>query len=173
MAASPSWCTRAVTGLGAGDLRQFQGFVGIEVYNAANDILFSKGYSTIQWDNYSLASLERHDVHRNLTWGFAADDVHHFGPNEAGRGWVLVRTTDFSVPGLLTAMRAGHFYASQGPEIHDVRIADDKVTVECSPVRRISVMARRQPRTNPPRSGRRHAHRHRARAAPWSPRHVS
>ena len=131
------------TGLGVGDLRQFQGFVGIEIYNAANDDLFSKGYATIQWDEFSLASLEGFDAHRNLTWGFAADDVHYFAPNEAGRGWVMVRTTDFSVPGLLTAMRAGHFYASQGPEIHDVQIAGGKVTVECSPVRRISVMARR------------------------------
>ena len=68
------------TGLGVGDLRQFQGFVGIEIYNAANDDLFSKGYATIQWDEFSLASLEGFDAHRNLTWGFAADDVHYFAP---------------------------------------------------------------------------------------------
>ena len=30
-----------------------------------------------------------------------------------------------------------------GPEIHDVRIADGTVSVRCSPVRRISVMASR------------------------------
>ena len=131
------------SGLGASDIRQFKGFVGIEIYNAIGDVEFSKGYSTIQWDEFSVASLEQLDIHRGLTWGFAGDDVHHFRPNDAGRGWVMVRTTDFTVAGLLAAMRSGHFYASTGPEIHDVQIAADKVTVKCSPVRRIGVMGRR------------------------------
>ena len=121
-------------GQSAEDMRELRGFVGIEVFNSVCERDRAKGFSSVHWDDYCDAY--------GLTWGFATDDTHwHRG--EAGGGWVMVRTTDFSAAGLIEALRAGHFYSTMGPEIHDVRIAGGKLSVRCSPVRRISVMASR------------------------------
>lgn len=34
-------------------------------------------------------------------------------------------------------MKAGHFYSSTGPELYDVRIEADEITVQCSPATKI------------------------------------
>jgi hypothetical protein len=121
-------------GQSAADMRELHGFVGMEVYNSVCQRDRAKGFSSVHWDDYCNAC--------GLTWGFATDDTH-WRHDEAGGGWVMVRTADFSVSGLLAALRAGGFYATMGPEFHDVRLTDGKLVVRCSPVRRISVMAAR------------------------------
>ena len=117
------------------DIRQLQGYVGLEVFNSICQVNYAKGCSATVWDDICTA--------RDLTWGFASDDTH-WRHDEQGKGWIMVRTDDFSVPGLIAAMRRGHFYASTGPEIEHVGISDGRVSVRCSPARRVSVMAARQ-----------------------------
>ena len=39
-------------------------------------------------------------------------------------------------------MRAGHSYATQGPEIHAVVLDGDAVAVECSPARSVTLLGR-------------------------------
>ena len=39
----------------------------------------------------------------------------------------------------LAALKAGHFYASQGPEIRHAEVQDDKIVVECSAVTSVIV----------------------------------
>ena len=34
---------------------------------------------------------------------------------------------------LVQALKAGHYYSTQGPAIHDIRLEADDVVVECSP----------------------------------------
>jgi len=118
----------------AADMSELEGFVGMEVFNSICDRNRAKGFSSVHWDDYGDTL--------GITWGFATDDTHWM-LNEQGRGWVMVRTTDFSQRGLLEALRAGHFYASMGPEIHDVQISASHVTVRCSPARRVSLITAR------------------------------
>ncbi len=117
------------------DIRHLQGYVGLEVFNSVCQTNVAKGYSAVVWDDICTS--------RDLTWGFASDDTH-WAYDEEGQGWIMVRTDYFSVPGLIAAMRRGHFYASTGPEIEHVGISNGRVSVRCSPARRISVMAARQ-----------------------------
>ena len=150
--AHPYWL-----GQTAADMSELEGFAGMEVFNSITDRDRAKGLSAVHWDDYGDTL--------GITWGFATDDTHWF-LNEEGRGWVMVRTTDFSQRGLLEAMRAGHFYASMGPELHDVQISDYP---------RAGVLlagAARDPdygpvgRHQPARGRRRLAHRRHVRAAP-------
>ena len=60
----------------------------------------------------------------------ATDDAHFFEPDHFG-GWVMVRATENSPKALLAALKAGAFYASTGPELHDIVWGDDQVEV-CS-----------------------------------------
>ena len=127
--AHPYWL-----GQSAADMGELTGFIGMEVFNSVCDRSRAKGFSGVQWDD--------HCQTYGLTWGLATDDTH-WRSQEQGRGWVNVRTEDFSLKGLLAALRAGHFYASTGPEIHDVRLSDGVLSIRCSAARRVSVMAAR------------------------------
>jgi hypothetical protein len=68
----------------------------------------------------------------------ATDDAHFHEPDHFG-GWVMVRAGANEPDALLAALKAGHFYSSQGPELRDVRVYPDRVEVECSSVRSIIV----------------------------------
>jgi hypothetical protein len=67
---------------------------------------------------------------RRLTL-IATDDAHFTEPDHFG-GWVMVKADANEPEALLAALKAGHFYASQGPEIHDVELAGDAVHVASS-----------------------------------------
>lgn len=127
--AHPYWL-----GQSAYDMRNLHGFIGMEVFNSICDIDRAKGHSDAQWDNYCNTY--------GLTWGLATDDSHWIYGAE-GRGWIMVRISNFSMDGLMAAIRHGHFYASTGPEIHDVQFRNGRVSVHCSPAQRVSVMASR------------------------------
>ena len=127
--AHPYWL-----GQSANDMLEIEGFVGMEVFNSVCDVTKAKGFSGQTWDEYMLQA--------GLTWGFATDDSHwKYGAE--GRGWVMVRTEDFTPAGLVAALRRGHFYSSMGPEIRDLQVDDAQVRVRTSPAARISFIAAR------------------------------
>ena len=68
----------------------------------------------------------------------ATDDAHFHEPDHFG-GWVMVRSDANEPEALLAALKAGHFYSSQGPGLRDVRVYADRVEVECSSVQSIIV----------------------------------
>lgn len=61
----------------------------------------------------------------------AADDAHFNTPDHFG-GWVMVKATENTPEALLAALKAGSFYSSTGPEIHDIQFAKDGVEIDCS-----------------------------------------
>jgi predicted metal-dependent phosphoesterase TrpH len=73
---------------------------------------------------------------------FAADDAHFKERPDRFGGWVQVRAESLTPETLLASLKAGYYYSSQGPEIHDIRIDDDLITVNCSPAASINVGGR-------------------------------
>jgi hypothetical protein len=81
--------------------------------------------------------------------GFAADDAHfRHVPHKRPRpdfltGWVLVRAESLDEDALIAALKAGHFYSSQGPELHGVALAESAdglgLRVLSSPVHAVTV----------------------------------
>ena len=68
----------------------------------------------------------------------AADDAHTAYPigsvnNDSFGGWIMVNCKNFDYSSVIDALQRGDFYASCGPEIHEVSYEDGKVHVECSP----------------------------------------
>ncbi len=49
----------------------------------------------------------------------------------------LVKADANEPQALLSSLKAGEYYASTGPELHDMRIEGDMVAVECSPAEHI------------------------------------
>jgi len=122
--AHPYW-----TGQTSSHIDAHPGVRGIEVYNSVCDQAYGLGYSRVPWDEL----LEQ--GHRLV--GLAVDDVHwKYGAQ--GWGFVMVRSPRLDEASLIDALRQGHFYASTGPALLDlrvVRLADDTpaLRVRCSP----------------------------------------
>ena len=70
----------------------------------------------------------------------ATDDAHFSEPDHFG-GWVMVKSEALTPEALLDSLKAGHFFSSQGPDFHDVRISDGTVTIESSAVASVIVQA--------------------------------
>lgn len=71
----------------------------------------------------------------------ATDDAHFsHGERDAFGGWVHVKAESLDPDDLLTALKAGHFYSSQGPRIEDLAIDGDELNITTSPVDTITVV---------------------------------
>ena len=64
----------------------------------------------------------------------AADDCHFYEGEEC-KSYIMLQTEELTPEGVIAALRAGSFYASQGPEILDAEIVGDELIVRTSPVR--------------------------------------
>ncbi|MEM7130910.1 MAG: CehA/McbA family metallohydrolase [Chloroflexota bacterium] len=106
---------------------------GIEIYNGGshdeNDRADSWSYLEVL-----LGRGKRYFAH-------AADDFHGIPyRRDFGMGWVQVKSESLAPEALLDALKAGHFYASTGPEIYDIQVEPGKkITIRSSPVDSIFV----------------------------------
>ena len=106
---------------------------GIEIYNAVSEWGESdRAYSGSQVDG--LANLGK------ILPITATDDTHYYEYDFA-RAFVMVEAVDIDQQSIIRALRAGRFYASQGPEIHLIKTAPDKVKLLCSPCVQVSLFS--------------------------------
>ena len=105
---------------------------GVEIYNHASAIDAARGGGTATVD-YLLN--EGFRIHITAT-----DDSHDI-PRDAFGGWVMVAARDLTSDAILAALKAGHFYASTGPEILHVTRDDTVIEIATSPVQRIILAA--------------------------------
>jgi hypothetical protein len=118
--AHPQW-----SGLTLADARTITAAHAVEIYNHGCAMGCDRP------DGFAIADLLLTEG-RKLTL-IATDDAHFSEPDHFG-GWVMVKAEANEPEALLSALKAGHFYSSQGPELRDVRIEGGKLIVECSAV---------------------------------------
>lgn len=70
---------------------------------------------------------------------FATDDAHFKTPDHFG-GWVHVKAESLDPDALLTALKSGHYYSSQGPQFNSIEITGKEISISCSPVDTITVV---------------------------------
>lgn len=102
----------------------------VEVYNHTSLVHCDAGDGLVMLD----ALLARGE--RRLA--IAVDDSHWKDGDTFG-GWVMVKSEADTPEALLAALHAGAFYASQGPEIHDIRRDGDELVITSSPA--VAIMA--------------------------------
>ncbi len=66
----------------------------------------------------------------------ATDDAHYYDGDQM-RGITMLEKEAVDSLGIAGAIRAGRFYATQGPEIHLERLSDTEFQVRCTPAERI------------------------------------
>ena len=118
--AHPQW-----SGLTLADARGVTAAHAVEIYNhgCAN--------GCDRPDGFAIADLLLSEG-RRLTM-VATDDAHFYEPDHFG-GWVMVKSPENTPEALLSALKSGDFYSSQGPELRDIRLYDDRIEVDHSAV---------------------------------------
>ncbi len=118
--AHPQW-----SGLTLADARTVTAAHAVEIYNHGCAVGCDRP------DGFAIADLLLSEG-RQLSM-IATDDAHFSEPDHFG-GWVMVKADANEPEALLSALKRGDFYSSQGPELRDVRIEGDVVVIESSAV---------------------------------------
>ncbi len=118
----PYWCGHTIT-----DYLPLRGYFAIEVYNDTC-MGIGKGFSEQAWDDL----LDR----GGPVFGIASDDSHGT-EHDCFHGWIMVKATELTFDGIMAALRAGAFYSTLGPEIVDMELVDQTLTVKSSPAQSI------------------------------------
>jgi hypothetical protein len=124
--AHPAWSQLTIE-----DGRAIEVAHAVEVYNHGCAIESDRG------DGWYL--LDQLLTEGNRLTAFATDDAHFKSPDHFG-GWVQVKSESLEPEALLAALKAGHYYSSQGPVIHEVSLSGSELSVVCSPVDTIVVV---------------------------------
>ena len=124
----PAWYA-----LDVADAQSLPGAHAVEIYNHTSATRIDRGDGTYLVDQL-LARGRRLSI-------IAVDDAHLWS-NDAFGAWLMVKAEANEPAPLLAALKAGHFYATQGPLLHSVTWLDDRVEVHCSPASAVVVLGR-------------------------------
>lgn len=124
--------------LTAGDAASIPGAHAVEVYNHTSQVLNGRGGGSYYLDDIL-------NTGRRIN-ALACDDAHWVAGEDQNRdafgGWVMVKAEQNEPEALLTALKLGRYYSSQGPEINNVAVDGDFITIDTSPCFQISVVGR-------------------------------
>ncbi|MCE6952874.1 CehA/McbA family metallohydrolase [Cereibacter sphaeroides] len=123
--AHPQW-----SGLTLADARSIRAAHAVEIYNHGCAMGCERP------DGSAIADLLLTEG-RRLTL-IATDDAHFTEPDHFG-GWVMVKAEENDPEALLSALKRGDFYSSQGPELRRIDCDGEALEIECSAVTAVTV----------------------------------
>lgn len=118
----PYWCGHTIS-----DYLPLKGYFAVEVYNDTC-MGIGKGFSEQAWDDL----LDR----GGPVLGIASDDAHGT-EHDCFHGWIMVKAEDLSIDNIMESLRTGAFYSTLGPEIVDLDLTDNVVSVKSSEAKSI------------------------------------
>lgn len=123
----PNW-QEAFNHCSIGQMREWWGYLGMEIYNGVIGRLYGSSYALDKWD---MLLTEGRRV-----WGFANDDCHA-ARGDIELGWNVAYVREKTVAGVVEALRSGRFYASTGVEITAIRVNGLRIRIETANAQRI------------------------------------
>jgi hypothetical protein len=126
--AHPAWY-----GLTKTDTDTIEGAHAVEIYNHTSQVRTDRGDSSALLD-------QLHASGRRI--GLCAVDDAHFHCKDYFGGFVMVKAADNEPHALLSSLKAGAYYSSQGPVIESVVYGEDHVEIACSPASAVMVLGR-------------------------------
>ncbi len=114
-------------------MQALEGYDATEIYNSVSDWGMSdRPYSGLLIDEAAMAG--------RIVPLLATDDTHYYDGDEC-RGFIMAEADAVEEFGLVETIRRKRFYASNAPEIHLERIAENKVRLTCSPAVKIAFLS--------------------------------
>ena len=119
------------------DYKDLKGVFAMEIYNHGCELDGLYGYAPQAYDEMLRAGQKLFCV--------STDDNHDsFAPGDprcdSFGGFTMFKLEQLSYAGVIEALKKGDFYASTGPELHELYIRDGALHVACSPVEKIYVV---------------------------------
>lgn len=105
----------------------------IEVYNHSSQMTADRGDGTALLEEILCTG-------RGL--GCIATDDSHWHVDDAFGGWVMVKSEANEPEALTAALKTGQYYASQGPEIHDIRREGSSLRISCTAARAVMLLGK-------------------------------
>ena len=105
----------------------------VEIYNFASGVTSDRAAGAYMLDQMLSAG-------RQVS--LCATDDSHFSSQDYFGGFTMVKAESNDPDQLVAALKAGHCYASNGPEIHDIVWEDRHVNVSCSPAKAVIVQGK-------------------------------
>jgi hypothetical protein len=129
--AHPEWY-----GLTLADAQSIASAHAVEVYNHTSQIHCARGGGSYFLDDMLVAG-------RKIN-ALACDDAHFNIPGDENRdafgGWVMVKAQANEPAALVEALKAGHYYSTQGPTISAMRREGNTLVIEASPSSQIILL---------------------------------
>lgn len=125
----PTWSLET-----ADEYCNYHGMHAMEIYNRSSSTL---GYNEQNDKEYDRMLRSGRQI-----FAVATDDNHNKYPGNPQRwdsfgGFTVIKAEKLQYKTVTDAMVAGHFYASQGPEIHALWVEDGQIHITCSEAERI------------------------------------
>lgn len=108
---------------------KYEGMHAMEIYNNACQKLGYESYAPLAYDDMLRGGKK--------IYAIATDDNHNARPDDHPRcdsfgGFTMIKAEKLDYKTITKALFDGNFYASQGPEIHELYVEDGKIHVTCS-----------------------------------------
>lgn len=117
--AHPAWSLNTIE-----DAKSLSGFTATEIYNTVSDV----GQSSRPYSGYFVDVLANAGTTYKLV---ATDDAHYYGGVDETKSYIMVNAKSDSTEEILSAIKNGNFYSSQGPKLYVTR-QEGKIIVRCS-----------------------------------------
>lgn len=117
--AHPAWSLNTVD-----DVTELTGFTATEIYNTVSDV----NQSHRPYSGYFVDIAANKGIVYKLV---ATDDAHYYDGNDEAKSYIMVNAASDSKEDILTAIRKGDFFATQGPWL-SVKKDGEVIKVECS-----------------------------------------
>ena len=111
-------------------IAELNGVTAAEIYNTVSGMPWNG-------DRADASNLLDIVASNGRTMNFVASDDAHFYNGDQCRAFIMVQAASLTRDAVYEALKAGRFYASQGPRFEEIELIDDALRVVCSPVERI------------------------------------
>ncbi len=112
------------------DYSRLEGLFAMEIYNHGCEV--SGGYYGYNPQVYD----EMLRCNKKL-YCLSTDDNH--APRDAFGGFVMINSKSLTYGDIIEALKQGDFYSSQGPEIYEISLQENKLHIKCSDAKLIVV----------------------------------
>jgi len=115
------------------DYHNLKGCFAMEIYNHGCEVEGYYGYNPQAYDEILREG--------NKLFCVSVDDNHNRNPanSDSFGGFVKINSESLKYSDVMTALYNGDFYSSQGPEIFEIALDGNKLSVKCSPATLIVV----------------------------------
>jgi hypothetical protein len=126
---------------------QYEGFWGMEVYNHFSEVMGIEDYNVATQQRLArqgkdVFAIMADDDHNKPGWSVMQSNEFDVTTTSFG-GWIVIKASSLTYENIITALKNGDFYASNGPEFYELYITDEnKLIVKCSEVQSITVSCR-------------------------------